>query len=372
MTRYLRKLEQISLKWKVIIPVIGIVLAAFAAFAWLSLRAMPDASQARPGELLLAALGTVVLLVAALLIVLYVVVSRPVEELSAAMRRVEEGDLDTRAHIRSGDELERLAEAFNHMLEELQAKNRQLVEAGQQLLQSEKLASIGLLASGVAHEINNPVATISVSAESLLETEPQPERRRFLQAILEESERIGGIVRQLLHFDRGGHVHFADCDLAAVVDQALEEARWEAERSGVEVRRHGSLSGVVVLGQCDQLRRAFGNIIDNAIRAMPEGGRLDVGAEARDSHVSLWFRDTGGGIPPENLDRIFDPFFSTREVGEGFGLGLSVTYEIVRRHGGEISVESGRGGTTFTVKLRVRGETDHAGERTGTADSAGG
>jgi two-component system NtrC family sensor kinase len=346
-----RSPNQISLKWKVIIPVAGIVLTAFSGYAYFSLATIPFSSSLVRTQLLASAGITLAMLVGALIIVIYVLVNRPVTELASAMRRVEDGDLSARAVIRSGDELEELAETFNHMLDELQVKNRQLVEAGRQLLQSEKLASIGLLASGVAHEINNPVATISVSAESLLETEDQPDRRRFLQAILEESDRISGIVRKLLDFDRGGHARFSECDLSEVVGQAMDDVRREAERSQVRLGTDLELRGAKLLGQPDQLRQALGNILDNAIRSMAEGGDLRVTGRVAGLEAILRFSDTGSGISEEDLAHIFDPFFSTREVGEGFGLGLSVTYEVVRRHHGGISVDSGPQGTTFSVTL---------------------
>ncbi len=292
---------------------------------------------------------TLVLLALALIIVLHVLVSRPLAELMTAMKQVEQGDLTARAEIRSGDELEQLGQNFNRMVQEIEQKNRQLV-------QSEKLASIGLLAAGVAHEINNPIATISVSAERLLETETSEERRRFLQIILKESERIGQIINKLLGFERGGRVAFSPCHLERILQQSLEDFASIAEQNRVQVETDFQIEGAVLNGQCDQLRQAFGNIIDNALKAMPQGGQLRIRAYREDQEVVIEFMDTGPGIPQEYLDRIFDPFFTTREVGEGFGLGLAVCYEVVKRHGGNISVQSDAGGTTFTLRLPLLGE----------------
>lgn len=296
---------------------------------------------------------TLLMLAGALIIVIQVLVSAPVDELTRAMSRVEAGDLSARTRIRSGDELEMLGHSFNRMVEEIEAKNAQLVEAGEQLLRQEKLASIGLLAAGVAHEINNPVATISMSAEGLIETEEAPERRKFLRAIIEESERIGIIVRNLLGFEKGGHAAYEPCSLAAILREAEEDLRREAERANVVLTVDLDLPEDTILGQEDQLRQAFVNIMDNALRAMePDAaGRLDVQAEAEDHVARIRFRDTGPGISKDHQPHIFDPFFTTREVGEGFGLGLAVCYEIIRRHGGDVTVQSEPGSTAFTIEL---------------------
>ncbi len=295
--------------------------------------------------------GTLLLLAFALVVVVHVLVSRPLEALTTAMSRVEAGDYAARADITSGDELERLSRSFNRMVEEVAHANAEVTRANEQLLRTEKLASIGLLAAGVAHEINNPVATISMSAEGLMETETSPERRRFLHAIIEESERIGRIVKNLLGFERGGHNAYAVCSLTEVLRHAEDDVRRDANQAGVIVALDTRLRRDRVLGQADQLRQAFVNIMDNAIRAMEGGGRLDILAEERDGRAFVIFRDTGPGISREHQARVFDPFFTTREVGEGFGLGLAACYEIMKRHGGDISCESDSEGATFTVEL---------------------
>ncbi|MBW3624778.1 MAG: HAMP domain-containing histidine kinase [Armatimonadetes bacterium] len=296
---------------------------------------------------------TLLVLAGALMVIIHVLISSPLAVLTRAMSRVESGDLSTRAQIRSGDELEQLGHSFNRMVEEIETKNTQLLEAGEQLMRQEKLASIGLLAAGVAHEINNPVATISMSAEGLIESEESPERRKFLRAIIEESERIGAIVRNLLGFEKGGYAAYEPCSLTAILREAEEDLRREAERANVTVTMDLRMTGDRVLGQEDQLRQAFVNIMDNALRAMEmnHGGRLDLLAETEGETARIHFRDTGPGIAKEHQPHLFDPFFTTREVGEGFGLGLAVCYEIIKRHGGDITVVSDSGGTIFTIEL---------------------
>jgi signal transduction histidine kinase len=319
----------------------------------LSMEDTRDRIVAGRSQLSVITLATLIVLAGAIMIVIHVLVSAPLAVLTRAMSRIEAGDLSARAEIRSGDELERLGHSFNRMAGEIEAKNAQLTEAGEQLLRSEKLASIGLLAAGVAHEINNPVATISMSAEGLMEAETVPERKKFLRAIMEESERIGAIVRNLLGFEKGGHAAYAPCSLTDIIQEAEEDLRREAERVNVAVTTDLRLSEDTLLGQEDQLRQAFVNIMDNALRAMETtpGGQLHVCAEGEDHTARVHFRDTGPGIPKEHQPHLFDPFFTTREVGEGFGLGLAVCYEIVKRHGGDITVQSDSGGTTFTIEL---------------------
>jgi two-component system, NtrC family, sensor kinase len=256
------------------------------------------------------------------------------------------------------------------MVEEISTKSDQLVEAGQQLLRSEKLASIGLLAAGVAHEINNPVATISMSAEGLYETETSPERKRFLRAIMEESERIGSIVRNLLGFERGGYSAYTPVSLTHILNEAVEDLRWEAERANVQMSLTTRLPYDTIMGQEDQIRQACVNIMDNALRAMADGGRLEIEAEEYEGFALIHFRDTGPGIPEEHQKRIFDPFFTTREVGEGFGLGLAACYEIVKRHDGDITVQSGPDGATFTIELPLMEEEKR--EKRQPSHSAGG
>lgn len=297
-------------------------------------------------RLLLTGGATLLLVGLALLVTLHVLVSSPLSHLRAAMKRVENGDLSARASISSGDELEDLGRSFNHMVEEIEAKN-------QLLIRSAKLASIGLLAAGVAHEINNPVATISMSAERLLEMETCPAKRKFLQAVVEESDRVAGIVGELLSLEPRGSATMGPCNLDAAVRKALAGLARDAERNGVRVQLDLRLQGCQVRGQEDPLAQAFANMIDNAIRAMPNGGDLKITGRCEGGAAVVEIADTGTGIAPEHLDKVFDPFFTTREVGDGYGLGLSVTHKIVEEHGGNISVTSGPGGTTFTVRLPV-------------------
>lgn len=299
----------------------------------------------------------------ALAAALHVLVSAPLSELRAAMKRVEQGDLSTQASIHSGDELEDLGRSFNRMVGEIEAKN-------QLLLRSEKLASIGLLAAGVAHEINNPIATISMSAERLLEMETCPAKRKFLQAILEEANRVTNIIGKLLSLEPAKNASREPLNLESVVRQAVDELSREIERANVKVVYDLNVSGCSVEGQQEQLVQAFVNIIDNAVKAMPNGGVLALKGYREGPWCVLEVHDTGVGIPAENLDRIFDPFFTTREVGEGYGLGLSVTHEIIERHEGQISVASGTGGTVFTVRLPTCEGKGDGGSRT--EDTVGG
>lgn len=229
-----------------------------------------------------------------------------------------------------------------------------------QLVQSEKLAAIGQLSAGVAHEINNPLAGITGFAEILLKTGGlNPRQREDVETILKQARRCGDIVKNLLQFSRSRKSKAVPVDLPAAVDAVLRLAAFELKRGGIMVEKSFPAGLPAVQGDTPQLEQVFLNLVMNARQAM-EGkgsGTLRVSAAAESGKVVLRFEDTGGGIPPENLDRIFDPFFTTKPAGKGTGLGLSVSYGIVREHKGTIRAENGRGGgAVFIVELPVGGE----------------
>jgi two-component system, NtrC family, sensor kinase len=319
------------------------------------------------------ALGAFVALFAQRLVV------RPVAQLVAATQKVAAGDYtQALAGTRTG-ELGALARSYNAMIEALataRAERQQVLatleglveertaalrEAQAQLVQSEKLSSLGRLAASIAHEINNPLAGILTYAKLLvrmLEANDFTEATRLaavkhLKLIQRETERCTAIVRNLLDFARQRPLSLKDVDVAAVLDEALTLVGHQAKLLGIELDRQ--IDAVPAI-QADfgQLRQAFVNIILNGCESMQRGGTLVVRCHtiAEDRQVEVIFIDTGAGIPPDRLAKIFDPFFSTKE--KGTGLGLSVVYGIIERHAGTISVHSDVGvGTTMTVRLPV-------------------
>ncbi|HEV2150110.1 MAG TPA: response regulator [Longimicrobiaceae bacterium] len=243
------------------------------------------------------------------------------------------------------------------------AEERRRIE--EHLRESDKLSSLGLLASGVAHDLNNPLASISGYAQLLLRDEDEPGRADDLRRILREVERCRGIVKSLLGFARRSAPERRPVDLAEALREILELRERELRTAGV---RHSlSVPGAVppLLGDANQLQQVFLNIILNAEHALRQGGgtlRITVQAASGNGSgvdasgfLSVEFFNDAPPIPPEVLPRIFDPFFTTKSRDEGTGLGLAVSRRIVRDHGGDITVRSGPEGTVFEVQLPVGG-----------------
>jgi len=223
----------------------------------------------------------------------------------------------------------------------------------QQLLEREKLSSIGLLAAGVAHEVNTPLAGISSYAQMLLQqvTENDP-KRKLLEKIHLQTVRASGIVNNLLNFSRTGDSQFREVDINRVLDDTLQLLEPQLRSATFKIACTYGEHLQPAYGSASKLQQVFMNLILNARDAMPNGGRLTVHTRAVDTSLVIDFRDTGVGIAPENIARIYDPFFTTKEVGQGTGLGLALSYGIIQEHNGRIFVESRPGeGAHFTIKL---------------------
>lgn len=223
----------------------------------------------------------------------------------------------------------------------------------QQLLQREKLSSIGLLAAGVAHEVNTPLAGISSYAQMLLQQVPDNDpKHKLLEKIRVQTLRASGIVNNLLNFSRTGDTQFREVDLNAVLDDTIQLLEPQLRNTEIEIVRNYGEELPSVLGSASKLQQVFMNLILNARDAMPKGGRLMIQSRLVETSLVVDFRDTGLGIAPENIARIYDPFFTTKGIGEGTGLGLALSYGILQEHGGRIFVESRPGeGAHFTIKL---------------------
>ncbi len=237
----------------------------------------------------------------------------------------------------------------------LEFSNEQLASTQEALGQSEKLASMGQLAAGIAHEVNNPLGVVIMFAHLLLdEMGNDGKYRDDLQTIVESADRCKKIVSGLLHFARQNKVTLAPTDLHGLIDDLVKTLTLPA---GIALRiEHQSPQEMADVDQ-DQIVQILTNLVSNAQAAMPDGGTLTLRTAGDEANVRIAVSDTGVGIPQQNLDRIFDPFFTTKQVGKGTGLGLAVTYGIVKMHRGNIKVESnadpqaGLTGTTFTVIL---------------------
>jgi two-component system NtrC family sensor kinase len=243
-------------------------------------------------------------------------------------------------------------------LEERLDMERKLRETQEQLLQSEKLAAMGRLTSQIAHELNNPLYGIMNTLE-LMKTEiaPQNKRRKILDMALSETVRLTELLRKMLSFSKPDEEEKRPTDMNTLIDEIL--LLYEKQLRENDIRIVSDFADVLgpVYASKNQLRQVFLNMISNARDAMPEGGTLTITTEAVRDQIQVKISDTGTGIRKENMDKIFDTFFTTKASVKGVGLGLSVCYGFIIDHGGNIEVESEWGsGTTFTISLPVHKE----------------
>ncbi|MFA6433917.1 MAG: response regulator [Elusimicrobiales bacterium] len=242
---------------------------------------------------------------------------------------------------------------------ELDDKMREIEKMQAHLVESEKLAAIGKLAAGVAHEINNPLTGIMGFAELMLQSKDlSASQREDVASILQQSQRCRKIVQNLLQFSRKKKGNNEAVDLRALLEVSLQVMKYDLMRENIEVQKYFPEDLPVVQGDPAQLEQVYLNLLGNARQAMEgkNGGLLKISASRKDGLVVLRVEDTGCGIPPENLGKVFDPFFTTKPVGQGTGLGLSISYGIIQQHHGTIRVESQPGiGTAFIISLPVTG-----------------
>jgi signal transduction histidine kinase len=245
-------------------------------------------------------------------------------------------------------EIAGLLEALDRMARELEANQ-------ENLLQARKIAALGTLTAGIAHEINNPVNNIMLSAETLLETHGEildADGKELAQDILGQAERAGDIVRNLLDFSRTEKAQISSLDPAEVVRSTLALLKNQIMIAGMKVRVELAPGLAAVAGNLRHLQQVFLNLVLNAVQATPAGGEVAILGQEDGDFVRLVVQDTGKGIAQEQQEHIFEPFYTTKDPGKGTGLGLAVSYSIVKRLGGRITVESAPGqGARFSVFL---------------------
>ncbi|MBU2559376.1 HAMP domain-containing protein, partial [archaeon] len=269
--------------------------------------------------------------------------TNPLMQLVKGAGEIGRGRFDYRINVKTDDEIGELSLAFNKMAEDIDTAQKQLI-------QSEKMASLGQLSAGVAHEINNPLANISLNAQMLLQDVTDEKVIGRLTKIENNVDRATRIVKSLLEFSRTPEFHPTLTDINELISKTLDIVEHEVKRLEVIKKFQKELPPVPV--DPNQLQQVIMNMITNAAQAMPGGGTLTLRTEKIGDIVEIEIRDTGDGISGENLTKIFDPFFTTKKVGKGTGLGLSISYRIIEKHGGYIDVDSEPGkGTSFTIKL---------------------
>ncbi len=288
-------------------------------------------------------------------------VSRPIAALAARATAIGQGDLDTPIPEVSGTEIGLLARSLDQMVRDLKANEQARRETAAQLLQASKLASIGELAAGVAHELNQPLMVIrGLSQSLLLDPTLSPARGKDLALIEKNTERMARIISHLRSFSRQSQMEAQAVHPHEVLENALALVRDPLDKASIDLRREYERGCPTIIGDANQLEQAFLNLITNAIDAMEaeDGGTLSVSTRSYrpdgngdgPAMVEVRITDTGPGILPEHLPRVFDPFFTTKPPGRGTGLGLSICYGIVKDHGGTVHVESRPGeGTRFTL-----------------------
>jgi two-component system NtrC family sensor kinase len=336
----------------------------------LAVNVSMEATQEKVGELsktmILWALGVTAILAIFLSLFLTRYVTSPIQDLITTMERAERG-LEARVQVRSDDDIGRLGETFNALLSKLERARRRVERYHyEQMKRADRLASIGEMAAGIAHEIKNPLAGIAGVIQVLKKDLPsQDAKRAVLEEVLSQVDRMDKAVRNLLSFARPPEPRMTLVDMNALTGKLLDFLAPQFAKQSIAVKRQFAAGLPWLVVDPDLLQQALLNIALNAIKAMPDGGDFTVETHAEPptpehaGRVRIVLADTGQGIPAENLGRIFSPFFTTRQ--QGTGLGLSITQRIVEQHGGEISVRSAPdAGAVFTISLPTPTPNDTA------------
>ncbi len=305
-------------------------------------------------RLILIGIGiTFLTVVASILFITSRWVRAPLSRVIGTMRRVEEGDLDARVHLHSGDELGKVARIFNSMVARLKENKEDLEVLHQRELErTQKMATLGELAQAIAHEIRNPIAGVSAAVkiirDGLAKDDPRVE---VFDEIHFQTGRIEKIVSNLIQFSRHSTPQFSFTDVHEIVEKTFELFSFQFEDQRIEIKKEFQHGLPMVYADPDQIQQVLMNIVLNAIQAMPRGGTLHMRTfHGGDGWVHVAIADTGKGISEETMPKIFKPFYSTK--AKGAGLGLSIVERIVQEHGGKVTVVSKHQlGTTVEISL---------------------
>ncbi len=324
----------------------------------MSLAEVEAGMRASTLRLLLFALSAIAAISLMIYWLVHVIVLKPLRQIVTATQHVAAGDLTYAIPMHQRDEIGALAQSFNEM-------TRRLAETQRQLFQSEKLASVGRLAAGVAHEINNPLTGVLTYSSFLLKrAEDKPEIKEDLEVIVRETKRCREIVKGLLDFARQSPAEKNRVAINEVIKRSVQILANQLAKHKIQIEQQLAPDLPELEADANQLQQVLVNLIMNANDALAEnGGTITVSsallaneANVRRPHIQIQVRDTGCGIPAENLSKIFEPFFTTKGQ-KGNGLGLAIVWGIIEKHNGRIAVESKLdAGTTFTILLPVKSE----------------
>jgi signal transduction histidine kinase len=288
----------------------------------------------------------------ALFVISHGIVKR-LKTLSDAIERTGKGDFSVLSVPEKQDEVGVLISAFNIMETDLIARDRELIKKNEELLQSKKLASIGTLASGVAHELNNPLNNIYTTAQRLMKKSADecPQFiRNGLDDIFSQTMRVNKIVGDLLEFARGREPQMRDVELNKLIKGAYKQIADTTKTENINFTLGSDPDEIIIYVDPEQIEQVFINLFTNALDAMPEGGRLSVKTELENAVVKIMISDAGSGMSRPTLEKIFEPFFTTKD--KGTGLGLAIVFNIIQKHNGRITIDSEEGkGATFIITL---------------------
>ena len=295
-------------------------------------------------------------LVPNLLLVLIVIrtFSRPLQKITVAAVKVTEGEYGTEVDLgKNTDEIGLLADSFNEMSRKMASDIEQLQKLNEQLIRTEKLAAMGTLSAGVAHEVNNPLASISSLIQMMQsKNDVNEETKEKLKLISTQINRITQVTRDLMDFARARPAAKSSFDINDLIAKSLRLASFDKSFQKLELKTFYAGNLPQIFADSDQLQQVFLNLFLNARDAMPDGGTLKIQTGKRDKNILVEIADTGAGIDEKNKKQIFDPFFTTKTAGSGTGLGLAVCYGIITAHEGKIDVSDNNGkGTLFSIYL---------------------
>lgn len=298
--------------------------------------------------------GITAFLAIAISLILYRFVIRPVDSIVAYMSKVENGDLDVQIEYQGSNEIDRLIESFNSMVQRLKAAKEELEQFHfQQMERADRLASIGEMAAGIAHEIKNPLAGISAAVTIIRDDCHDDFRCSVLDEVLQQVQRLDKTVNDLLFFGKPSMPELACIDIADVIEKTLKFASQHRGVAHIEKNFQMAPDLPPVYADSKQMQQVFLNLILNAFQAMSSGGAITISGirttRQGKPFVRIDVADTGSGIPPQVLEKIFTPFFTTK--AQGTGLGLPICCKLINLHNGSINVSSDENGTIFTIEL---------------------